>query len=350
MLLSKGLIRIEQTLRADAEFDVIAVDDPYGYATTSRFSFFRRPLPSTNLKHAAEGAVMWDGRETDVDDRSLPQLDPAGIGLPQLIGDIFNPEPVFNVLARQADNATLGHAQAAAPLTEEQKASIVNFELALFSAQSVAKGAGSLTAAGGNGGPVALSQQPFIYLDNTSGLVPFDSNVFTIYNAWKTANNPHRKSIARGQEIFNNKKGPGIQLPGFNPNVTCSECHSARNIGDVSAGAVQPFPLVSAAEFRTPDMPLYTLRCNALGAARGACTEGQTTQSTDPGRGTVSGRWADINVFKAPALRALATRAPYFHNGSAATLDDVIDRYVQVLGFTFTQQERTDLINFLNSL
>src|SRR5262249_39100272 len=45
------------------------------------------------------------------------------------------------------------------------------------------------------------------------------------------------------------------------------------------------------------------------------------------GRALVTGRCEDIGKFKVPTLRALAARAPYFHNGSAATLEDVVEFY-----------------------
>jgi cytochrome c peroxidase len=51
-----------------------------------------------------------------------------------------------------------------------------------------------------------------------------------------------------------------------------------------------------------------------------------------------------------PILRGLAARAPYFHNGSAATLLDVVNFYDQRFGIGFTGQQRSDLINFLNAL
>jgi len=54
--------------------------------------------------------------------------------------------------------------------------------------------------------------------------------------------------------------------------------------------------------------------------------------------------------FKTPTLRALSARAPYFHNGIAATLDDVVRHYERRLNFAFTDQEREDLIAFLRSL
>src|SRR5690242_21039738 len=48
---------------------------------------------------------------------------------------------------------------------------------------------------------------------------------------------------------------------------------------------------------------------------------GQVVQTTDPGIAMITGKWADIGKFKGPILRGLSARAPYFHNGSAATLD-----------------------------
>jgi hypothetical protein len=55
LLLSKGLIRIQLPVPATAQFDVIAVDDPYGNSSgqplpLTHVSVFRRPLPATNVK------------------------------------------------------------------------------------------------------------------------------------------------------------------------------------------------------------------------------------------------------------------------------------------------------------
>ena len=64
----------------------------------------------------------------------------------------------------------------------------------------------------------------------------------------------------------------------------------------------------------------------------------------------ISGQCKDIGRFKGPILRGLASRAPYFHNGSAATLQDVVNFYDQRFAIGFTDQQKTDLVNFLNSL
>ena len=92
---------------------------------------------------------------------------------------------------------------------------------------------------------------------------------------------------------------------------------------------------------RTADLPLYTLRRRATG---------EVVQTTDPGRAMVTGKWNDIAKFKGPVLRALAARPPYFHDGSAATLADVIDFYDTRFQARFTEQEKADLIAFLKAL
>ncbi|MGB8693144.1 MAG: hypothetical protein WCD08_06515, partial [Steroidobacteraceae bacterium] len=47
MLLNKGLIRVGLPVPSNADFVLIAVDDPYGFAGANELSLFRRPLPTT---------------------------------------------------------------------------------------------------------------------------------------------------------------------------------------------------------------------------------------------------------------------------------------------------------------
>ncbi|MGH7933986.1 MAG: hypothetical protein ACREQN_12595, partial [Candidatus Binataceae bacterium] len=63
-----------------------------------------------------------------------------------------------------------------------------------------------------------------------------------------------------------------------------------------------------------------------------------------------TGRCADVGKVKGPILRGLAARAPYFNNGSAGTLDDVVNFYDERFGIGFSAQEKTDLVAFLNTL
>jgi cytochrome c peroxidase len=98
---------------------------------------------------------------------------------------------------------------------------------------------------------------------------------------------------------------------------------------------------VAAASRRTPDLPLYTLRNKATG---------EVVQTTDPGRAMITGRWNDIAKFKGPSLRGLAARAPYFHDGSAASLADAIEFYNTRFNIGLTVSEKADLIAFLQAL
>ena len=54
--------------------------------------------------------------------------------------------------------------------------------------------------------------------------------------------------------------------------------------------------------------------------------------------------------YRTTPLRALVLHPPYFHDGSAATLEDVVEHYVPVLGLSLTAQERSDLVEYLKSI
>ena len=87
--------------------------------------------------------------------------------------------------------------------------------------------------------------------------------------------------------------------------------------------------------------PFYTLKRNQ---------SGETVQTTDPGRALITGKWADIGKFEGPILRSLAARAPYLHNGSAATLADVVKFYNDRFSIGLTDQDKADLVALLRSL
>jgi cytochrome c peroxidase len=49
-------------------------------------------------------------------------------------------------------------------------------------------------------------------------------------------------------------------------------------------------------------------------------------------------------------LRALSARAPYFHNGGAATLNEAVDFYESRFHLGLTRRQKKDLVAFLNAL
>lgn len=64
----------------------------------------------------------------------------------------------------------------------------------------------------------------------------------------------------------------------------------------------------------------------------------------------ISGKWAHVATFKGPILRGLSGRGPYFHNGSAATLADVVEFYDSRFNMRLTAAEKADLAAFLGAL
>jgi cytochrome c peroxidase len=89
---------------------------------------------------------------------------------------------------------------------------------------------------------------------------------------------------------------------------------------------------------------VFTLECIAGPLA------GRTFQVTDIGRAMITDKCADIGKVKGPILRGLAGRAPYFHNGSATTLADVVEFYNQRFDIGLTAQQKSDLVAFLSAL
>jgi cytochrome c peroxidase len=300
MLLSRGVFRRGgaplATRRADGtlvrEWDLIAVDDPHGYANLNRLVHWRRSMPTINFP-LGSATVNWDGGNS--------------IGNDQHAG-----------LINQATRNVTG-GQQGTPAPPEVIADIVSFEESLFTAQVILPGVGRLDSDGARGGPEALSTMSKV------------AGRFDLFDAWAGHENPRRAQIARGQELFNNTNAGGR---------SCVSCHNSANNGTNINNTLFDVRTASA-EARTPDLTLHTFRHR---------TTGEIRQLTDAGRGNITGLWSDLGRFKTPTLRALAARAPYFHNGIAATIEDVVRHYEKHFGFSFTDEERADLVAFLKAL
>jgi len=112
-----------------------------------------------------------------------------------------------------------------------------------------------------------------------------------------------RAAVQRGKQVFQTV-------------AQCSTCHYGESLTDVNSGLLH-----------TP----AEVGQDATYANRSATKLYRTT----PLRG----------LWHPPQLKG-----PYFHNGSAATLEDVVDHYSTVLGFTLTSQQRADLVTYLKTL
>ncbi|HEX2462989.1 MAG TPA: c-type cytochrome [Thermoanaerobaculia bacterium] len=100
--------------------------------------------------------------------------------------------------------------------------------------------------------------------------------------------------------------------------AACASCHPAPTYTDVANGP-------------NPDQPLLhdTDEVDADSAYADRSATGQ---------------------YRATPLRALWQHPPYFHDGSAADLEAVVDHYVEALPLDLTPQEKEDLVEFLKSL
>ncbi|WP_224245506.1 methanobactin export MATE transporter MbnM [Hyalangium gracile] len=167
-----------------------------------------------------------------------------------------------------------------------------------------------------------------------SGNSPYDRYVY------RGESNALSESAKRGMELFMSER------------LECNHCHSGFNFMDASASVLT-------------DTPVQAFHNTGLYNEDG---EG-AYPTVDPGVIELTGKDSDMGRFRASSLRNVAVTAPYMHDGSIATLSEVIDHYAAggrarmiqggqlsplqsgfVRGFTLTQEERADLLAFLEAL
>ncbi len=350
-VLARGLTRFTRTNPATSEYDVTAVSDPSGFSTTAAFLNFRRPTPTAN--EALVSSVTWT----------------AGPGLVRtslsgLVGGAAN-------LHEQRDPTT--------PVPADVVQAQDDFQLGIFFAQSIDAAAGRLDSDGATGGPTNLMNQPFhIGINDIQNLdpsgQPFSSKVFNLFDAWAVyaqdgdhdhdhaqacspwvANDRnHRRRVAaaraaiyRGQEIFNNTTFTVTGVNGLNDvlgqpavTATCSTCHNSPNVGGHSV--VRMFDVGTADQPNCDALlPLVTVKNKTTGETRTVC---------DLGRANSSHKWAEIGTFRAPPLRGLAARPPYFHDGQAARIEDTVDYFDRRFQIGLSDDQKSDLAAFLRAL
>lgn len=376
LLRTRGLIRIARVVPANADYQVTSVENPYGCSERQTISVYRRPLPATNLRFLS--AVMWDGRESS-----------AATNTTKILFSNY-PASLLADLRQQSLDATTGHAQGdgTRPTLPERQA-IVDFEMALTTAQAIGRRTGLLNARGAAGGPLVLRDEPFFLSINSSvnfllpqfeqpgGLITpgdgqFTSDIFDLFGAW--ADLPARDaraSVARGQHIFNTTTITITDVAGINDDVaagglvgggfptlsgTCGTCHDTPNVGNhsfptpLNIGTSDPDPANPSVNLGGLDvgyLPRLTV-CKTDPATGRPSSTCKTT--TDLGQGLIDGQFDHVAKIKGPILRGLAARAPYFHNGSAQTLLDAVRFYEKRFGLVLTNEDETDLVAFLASL
>lgn len=366
LLLKDGLIRVFLPVPATRDFEVAVSADPYTCNTdplyaqdpaspaTKILSFYRRPLISASLAAKTEalvfgpppavgatGNIMWDGRE--------PSLE------------------------SQAVDATFGHAQrdsrpppeGQGPLSASDQVikDIVAYEKGFFSAQQRDSRVGALDQNGAAGGAQNLAAA----LTPSTNILPnFTSPPFDEFAAWEAGApgggeaKARRDSIGRGEVIFNARSFDIAGVAGFSDVVppdadgkrlgTCATCHNGNHSGgDVLAANQRNIGTTGDTLRGQPlraDLPVFTVTCTGPDHL----FNGHTLKTNDLGAAMITGRCLDAGKVTVPQMRGLASRAPYFHDGSADTLDDVVAFYDKRFGIGLTARDRRDLANFLAAL
>jgi cytochrome c peroxidase len=235
------------------------------------------------------------------------------------------------------------------------------------------------------GGPINLAGQRYYPgINDTLGAdpngIPFTPVSMTLYSAWEQSSTHQqdgdraeaRAEIAAGEKLFDSAPMTITNVRGLNDNAalnkpttfagTCATCHDTPNIGHHSL----PLPLdigtghssnpnyesdqtiaSAVSQLSMPDLPVFL-----ISGCPNPFTAGQAESfyTTDPGRALITGHCADFNRVKGPILRGLAARAPYFYNGSAANLHELVNFYNQRFNMALSDRQARQLVAFLNTL
>lgn len=369
LLLENGLFRIglpwPPASGVEPEFTLEVVEDPTGCnldptygmnSPTPTVSVFRRPRMSANLRYVTTSFSLsgrFDGK------RGVPlAIDPKTgerVGLPMMS------DARHQTLEAQARDAIAGHMQGAGPIPDDVIAQIVDFESNLYVAQSSHNLAGSFTA---SDTPRALG--PAAMRDGSAILAGFNYNnpVFFDFDSWKTSNNDvraenaeFRASVARGYAIFFERPMWISDVSWFNSigmgnpyKRACAICHSVHLTGsDISPGVMDiGVNNVATQVMGAPKLPVFKVTCSEDSPPHPYL--GREFLTTDPGYALISGKCIDVGSLVMQQMRGLAARAPYFSNGSAQTLADVVEFYDLRFNMQMTDQEKTDLVNFMSVL
>jgi len=131
-------------------------------------------------------------------------------------------------------------------------------------------------------------------------------------------------------------------------NFRCAGCHGGPTLNDGRIPKhVSRTLAVSISRLNRAHLPVYTFRFK-----NPDYTE-TVLRSPDPGRALISGKpdlGTEFEAFDVPTLYGISKTAPYFHDNSSATLEDVIDLYRQDFAFArkngsqfkFVQTDITD--------
>lgn len=195
----------------------------------------------------------------------------------------------------------------------------------------------------------AGSAEPITLLHLTQAIASFQRSLIS-------ADSPYDRYVYAGDDQAISASARRGEALFFSERLECFHCHGGFNFSDSVQHAGSTFM-----EFNFHNTGLYNIDGQGAYPAR------------NTGLHELTHRREDMGKFKAPTLRNIALTAPYMHDGSIATLDEVIDHYAAggrtlhsgphagvgsanpfksnfVIGFALNAQERADLLAFLHSL
>ena len=386
LLLTRGLIRVAlpwpprdaQGEPLPVEFTLEVVRDPTScnthpvYGLTSpqpTVSVYRRPRPVANTKYLTHSNF---GVGPFIAKSGLPAVRDPDTGLPTSMNMLADARAT--TLKLQAQDAARSHLELARGLAPTEIQQIVAFEEQIYAAQAFDADAGDLTAPGGPPGFGAenLAAAPAGVLGNNTSRF-----VFPLGTAWLErppdvlggtgADGSHaaRESIARGHDVFMFRTffirdSMHLNSVGLGNPVkrTCSTCHGMHMTGmDVANGwmdiGTTNLPWAREAPqnpwtTEKPELPLFKVTCRADLPPHPFL--GRVIYTQDPGRALISGKCNDVGAIVMQQFRGLAARAPYFANGSAGTLRELVDFYDRRYDIGYSEKEKQDLVAFLRAL
>jgi hypothetical protein len=369
LLLNRGLFRVGMPWPPPGvtpEFQIDVVRDPTGvnrdpvYGLTSpssTVSVFRRPRIVANLKYVTSPDGLFNVKLGVLMDK-----DPD-TGRPSSMNIMADARAAS--LSVQAQGAYHDHQGGKGPLPRTQLERILAFENQIYVAQVWDRVGGSLIEPGGPAalGPANVARHD-VHVLNSARTPGF--HFFDMWQQPATATGDpraeFRTSVARGNDIFLNRRfwvkdvthinSIGLANPAKR---TCAVCHNAQTSGmDLAPGWVDlgttNYPTWTEAPVwsESQDLPVFKLTCRSDAPPHPFL--GRQIYTADPGRALVTGRCADIGAITMGQFRGLAARAPYFSNGSAKDLRELVDYYDRRFDMRLSGQEKQDLINFLGVL
>ena len=180
-----------------------------------------------------------------------------------------------------------------------------------------------------------------------------------------SADSPLDRYLAGDLNALSDRARSGLIL--FRTKARCGVCH----VFNQNFAAFATFPFFTDGNYRNTGVAANFSGFNALARQAMAAARDESGGSLaalskheragELGRFLTTGNTLDVGAFRTPSLRNVELTAPYFHDGSAPTLDDVVRFYVkggnenpnrdwQLEPVPLTETEQRDLVEFLKAL